>query len=104
MLSAKMNLYIGGYLSDLLQYGPLYLDKKEFDMILDKTLNSYYGYLAVNAFRHRGAEFWEYHRKRLAELGFPITTWSLVRGFVRKGLGMLGGEVRELKRFFASIG
>ena len=102
-LSAKMNFYIGAYLADLLHYGPLCLTKEEFDGAVRNTLNGYYGYLAVNALRFRGPEFWEYHRKRLGEMGFTITTWNLAKGFIRKGLGILVAEVRDKKRFFAHV-
>ena len=91
--SARMNLYASAYLHDLLQYGPHYLSKEEFDCLLRKTLASYYEYLAFNMIKSRGKEFWEYHRNRLDELGFPITAWELVKAFLRKGLKIVTSSV-----------
>ena len=88
-----MNLYASAYLHDLLQYGPHYLSKEEFDSLLRKTLASYYEYLALNMIKSRGKEFWEYHRNRLDELGFPVTAWELVKAFLRKGLRIVTSSV-----------
>jgi glycosyltransferase involved in cell wall biosynthesis len=80
--SAEINRYASAYLSDLLHYGPLYLTKAEFDRQLKTQLHDYHRFLAVNLIGFRGTEFWDYHKSRLAELGYPLTPTMLLRAAV----------------------
>ena len=41
-------------------------------MQLQEQLDEYHRFLAVNVARRRGKEFWDYHRGRLEESGYPI--------------------------------
>jgi len=78
--SKKVERYISAYLSDLIQYGPSYLSKEELDRELAKILKSYRRFLAVDYFvGFRGRAYWDYHRGRLAELGYPLTRLSLFK-------------------------
>lgn len=77
--SAALNRYASAYLNDLLQYGPLYLSKPELERRLQKQLDDYHRFLAVNLPRRRGKDFWHYHRGRLEELGFSISPSRLIR-------------------------
>ena len=100
--SAKMDRYSSAYLNDLLQYGPFYLDKSELDRVVKATVSRYYQSLAVQWLTGRqGAEFWSYHRERLAELGFPLTRAVLLKAAVadviRNGAnpGLAFGKLRR---------
>ena len=96
--SANMNRYASAYLNDVLQYGPSYLNKEEYGHLLHQTLDWYRGYLAMNIFKSRGSEFWNYHKGRLEELGYPIRTSSLLKAGVKKLLrGALSPE-QTIKR------
>lgn len=94
-------------LNDLIQYGPFYLNTKEYKMLLKKRLNDYYQFLGVNMFGSRGSEFWNYHRGRLEELGHPVTTPKLFKGVFIKLLreainpGQAVGE--DFQVFFLKI-
>jgi len=98
--SADINRYSSAYLDDLLQYGPFYLSKDEFDGKLKQRLREYYEYLAVNLFRARGKQFWDYHKSRLDELGFPITRSKLLRALITKGLKVLKRPEQAMKKIF----
>jgi len=81
--SKKVQRYISAYLSDVIQYGPSYLDKEELDKEVAKILKDYRRYLAVDYFvGFKGRAYWDYHRARLAELGYPLTRLSLVKAGV----------------------
>jgi glycosyltransferase involved in cell wall biosynthesis len=81
--SAKLDRYSSAYLNDLLQYGPFYLDKSELDGLVHAAVNRYYKSLAMEWVTGRqGKEFWNYHRERLAELGFPLTRAVLLKAAV----------------------
>lgn len=98
--SVDMNRYSSAYLNDLLQYGPFYLSKDEFDGKLKRTLRAYYEYLAVNLFRARGTQFWDYHKGRLEELGFPFRPSKLLRALITKGLIELKSLEQITKNIF----
>jgi glycosyltransferase involved in cell wall biosynthesis len=84
--SAELNRYISSFLRDLIEYGPFYLSKEECELKERELLNSYYGFLAVNVIGRKGKEFWEYHRGRLEELGYPLRTSKLVMAGIQKAL------------------
>jgi glycosyltransferase involved in cell wall biosynthesis len=78
--SKQLERYLSAVLSDLLHYGPLYLDEREFKEQLQKLLKIYHRYLAVDYFvGFRGTEYWDYHKGRLAELGYPLSRMSLFK-------------------------
>jgi glycosyltransferase involved in cell wall biosynthesis len=81
--SAQLNRYLSASLNDVLQYGPAYLGKEEFEGLVKKSLNSYHRFLAINYFGgSQGADFWSYHQSRLRELGYPLRHFQLVKAAV----------------------
>jgi len=81
--SAQINRFLPANLNDVICYGPFYLNKEEFAQQLAATLKAYHRFLAVNYFcSSREKQFWEYHKKRLAELGHPLTRFALLRAAV----------------------
>jgi hypothetical protein len=78
--SAAMNRYSSAILSDLKQYGSFYLSKDELNRQVNETLNSYHRFLALNyVMGFRDKKFWDYHRGRLAELGYPLSRITLLK-------------------------
>ncbi len=78
--SKEIERYASAYLSDLIHYGPLYLSKGELDCQVQKLLKTYHRFLAVDYFvGFRSKAFWDYHRSRLEELGYPLSRFSLFR-------------------------
>jgi glycosyltransferase involved in cell wall biosynthesis len=101
--SAEINRYSSAYLNDLIQYGPSYLTKDEYERLLQKTLRRYREFLAVNLFRSRGREFWDYHESRFKELGFPISNAMLAKAGIQKILREVVNPeqaVRKLRNTF----
>jgi glycosyltransferase involved in cell wall biosynthesis len=80
--SMELNRYSSAYLNDVVRYGPLYLNKEEFERLLHRHLKEYHRFLAVNLVRSRGKEFWDYHKSRLEELGFPLKKAALLKAAV----------------------
>jgi len=100
--SQAINRISSALLNDVIQYAPLYLSKDEFAITLEKTLRYYYDYLAVNMLKFRGKSFWEYHKRRLEELGFPITPTKLLKAFISKGLRELKSPLQAMKKVFGT--
>jgi len=81
--SKKLERYLSAVLSDLLHYGPFYLDKREFKEQRQRLLKIYHRYLAVDYFvGFRDKEYWDYHKGRLAELGYPLSRLSLFKAAI----------------------
>jgi glycosyltransferase involved in cell wall biosynthesis len=78
--SQELNRYSSAYLDDLIQYGPSYLSADELQRLVKMRLSDYHRFLAVNYFvSFRDKKFWDYHRGRLAELGYPLTRFTLLK-------------------------
>jgi len=78
--SVKLNRYLSADLNDVIEYGPLYLNDEELRQLLRETLKSYHRFLALNYFAgFREKEFWDYHKSRLLELGYPLKRLDLFK-------------------------
>lgn len=106
--SVDMNRYTSAYLNDVVQYGPAYLSPDEYDRVLQRTLREYHEFLAVNMFKSRGKEFWDYHNGRLKELGFPANACVLLKAglikFLRETLNPEQAVRKFQKRFIRNHG
>ncbi len=102
--SAKLDRYSSAYLSDIIHYGPLYLDEEEFQFVLSRKLQGYHRYLAASYFTGSGdREFWEYHRGRLAELGYPLTFGQLLKAGIHIVLQEVLNPGQALTKFWRRI-
>jgi glycosyltransferase involved in cell wall biosynthesis len=96
--SKDLNAYLSSRLSDLIKYGPYYLTKAELDMRLDQLLDEYYAYLALSAVNFRHRKFWNYHIRRLRELGFPLDGFRLTKAIIGKILDLLLNPKQTVER------
>lgn len=88
--SKKFGVINLAMVADLARFGPVYLDKGEFQMRLDHMLDQYYGWLAPAIFEHSGdKEFWRLQRSGLAEIGMQLSRGRLFKAVVRKGFSAL---------------
>jgi hypothetical protein len=79
-----MGRYASAYLNDVIHYGPSYLNSEEMAYVLNRELKGYRRFLAISYFSGSGdQEFWDYHKSRLAELGYPFTRLQLLKAGVR---------------------
>jgi hypothetical protein len=86
-----------------LRYGPSYLNPQELKEQVDGLLHGYHLYLAANyLFEARGDEFWNYHRGRLAELGYPLRRVDLFKAVFRELLHPAQAIGKMSKRLAAS--
>ena len=101
--SAQLNRYAPSYLSDLLEYGPVYLSEEELERRVNEQVEYCYGFLAVSVIEFKGKEFWDYHRSRLRELGHPLRTSRLLKaGLIKIAREILNPvqAVRKLRKHF----
>ena len=95
----RMNSLQLGFLTDLLEFGPIFLDKDEYRQRLKVLTNDYYKVLAEGLLQMRGKSYWEFHRGWLRNLGVPISWTKLMGGCVR---AMLDG-ISHPTRAFGSL-
>lgn len=74
-----LNTYVSSDLRDLLEYGRNYLTAEEIDRRLKEIIGNYYRFLAGSVFRRRDKAFWNYHKKRLDDLGHPFSNITLTK-------------------------
>jgi len=87
--SESLNAYLSSKLSDLLRYGPHYLTSEELQGRVRELLRQYYRFLAIAAVNFRDQRFWNYHRRRLKELGYPLDILKLVTAICMKIFDLL---------------
>ncbi len=73
-----------GRLTVLKRYGPVYLSAEEYDKFLERKLNNYYKFLGQCVLQRREKAFWDYHKKWLADLGFPLSLSKLLKTALRE--------------------
>jgi len=87
--SMKINTYLPSILYILLRYGPKYLSDEELKFQLRKMLRGYYRYLGQQIFKWRGREFWSFHSKKLAAVGYPLSAARLAANAVSYALDLV---------------
>lgn len=75
---------LAGFLNDLVKFGPYYLEASEYKAAVDRYLCIYYGQLGRILFQRRGKAFWDFHRRKLAELGLPLSRIRVATAAVRR--------------------
>jgi hypothetical protein len=80
-----------------MRYGPTFLDEMELRRRLREKFSDYYEYLGKEFFKHREAKFWEYHRAKLQELGFPLNRSRLCYAALAYGLDVALNPKRTLE-------
>jgi len=73
----SFNTYLPYGVYILQRYGSRYLNENELKQRLREKFADYYDYLGREAFMRRGPKFWEYHRQKLEELGYHLSTLKL---------------------------
>ena len=85
----KLDTYRSSRLNDLIKYGSSCLTRDELESRLKELLNDYYRFLAASAFHFRDKEFWNYHKRRLEELGYHLERIRLFKAVFMKLMDLL---------------
>jgi glycosyltransferase involved in cell wall biosynthesis len=102
--SAQINRYLSATLNDLIQYGPLYLNKDDLNQRITYTLHAYHKFLAMNYIvGFRSKTFWTYHQERLAELGYPLRRLTLLREAIAAALVELLNPERAVRKLLRRV-
>jgi glycosyltransferase involved in cell wall biosynthesis len=81
-ISEDLHTYMAGNFYNLAVYGPEFLDRREFQLCMKRSLANYYEFLAGAVVRRRNKKFWDYHRKRMNATGVRFSrariAWTLL--------------------------
>jgi glycosyltransferase involved in cell wall biosynthesis len=80
----RLNAFLLNRVGFLVDYGRIYLEEREWEHRFDELLHEYYQYLALAVVNRFPARFWEYHRRRLAEIGIKFQSGKLARAVTSK--------------------
>ncbi len=67
----------------LVHHGPKFLSASELTEMIDGLLKKYYGRLGREVYRRHDEDFWAYHKKKLAELGYPLSRTRVAAWAIR---------------------
>jgi glycosyltransferase involved in cell wall biosynthesis len=95
--SKKLQTYLPNALYDLMMYGPKYLSERELKERTQIRLQAYYQYLGSQVYELRNREFWDFHRRSLAELGYRMSWWRVATGAVSRALELMLNPKRLFK-------
>src|SRR5258708_23507668 len=101
--SERLNGIQHPFLTELIQYGPACLDKKEYEDRLKIRLREYYQVLAEGLLQLRGKNYFEFHKNWLRNLGIPLSWSGLFRGFGR-AVGKASSEPATARKTLAGLG
>jgi glycosyltransferase involved in cell wall biosynthesis len=79
--SERMNSIQLSFLTELVEFGPKFLDSAEYARRLKVRLREYYQVLAEGLLQFRGKKYWEFHKTWLSRLGIPLSWPALFKGF-----------------------
>jgi glycosyltransferase involved in cell wall biosynthesis len=102
-VSRDLNAYLPSKLGDLLEYGHFYLTEDEFQCCVRDRLTEYYKFLAISAVNIRERKFWDYHRRRLKELGFPLSARRLSMAVCAKLFDLVCNPKRTFEALVSRI-
>lgn len=89
------------HLHELITYGPRDLTEEELKRAIREHLRWYYSRLGSEAVRGRSREFWRYHQRQLAALGYPLKPSRVLAASVRYLLGLILNPGRTVERLAA---
>jgi glycosyltransferase involved in cell wall biosynthesis len=95
-ISQRLNTYLSGELLLLVRFGPTCLTETELQDAVAACLREYYRFLAQSVLPLREAEFWRFHKRKLAALGYPFSYSRLARAVLARVAGLALNPRRSL--------
>ena len=87
----------------LKEFGPRFLEAHEFDKRQHALLSEYFALLGVAFVNFRGADYWNYHRDRLAQLRYGFHDRRMVKAVCMKLLDLIFNPKNTLERMIRRI-
>jgi glycosyltransferase involved in cell wall biosynthesis len=91
------------FIETLDQYGPLYLSEDELIKRREELLAWYYKMLGRAALKMPGREFWQFHKSRLAALGYTLNHRRVLGEAVTTLIKELRSPITALRKFESAL-
>lgn len=101
--AARLRTTLAAHLDDLLKFGPACFEPDELERLLAAHVRNYHAFLADNALRFRGREFWRFHAERLRRAGHPLGRLRLAGLVGLKAADALFNPKRTVENLFRSV-
>lgn len=101
--SKSLDAFFSSKLGDLRIYGPFFLDSDEIEKRTNELMDKYYDTLAFSAVHFREKTYWDYHRRRLSEIGRPFSNIRLARAVSARILGLLLNPGETSQKFLRRL-
>jgi glycosyltransferase involved in cell wall biosynthesis len=92
----RVNSYFVGQLTILKKYGPVYLDKFEYEEYLRRRIKHYYRFLGKSVLQKRNRQFWDYHKNALENLGYSLSSLKLFTALMLAAMDVLLHPMKAL--------
>lgn len=96
----SLNSYEASHLNDLVEFGPTFLSADELEIRLHDLLEDYYKFLSASILQFRGKSFWSYHKKRLADAGYPFSYTKMTSAVLLKLIDLCLNPKLTLEKLF----
>jgi len=103
-VSSDHAAYFAGMLLILARHGAHYLTAEELSTRRNQELSDYYRFLSKSLFLRRDRGFWEYHKKKLIELGYGLSRARLARATLANLLAAALRPADALRRIGKAAG
>jgi glycosyltransferase involved in cell wall biosynthesis len=94
---ARVGSFEAGEVSEITNFGRLYLTPEEYETRLKIVTNDYYAFLARAVFEFRGREFWNYHFTHLPKQGLHVSRSRLAVYAALRLIDMVGNPKRTIE-------
>jgi glycosyltransferase involved in cell wall biosynthesis len=99
----ELNSFLLDRFEFLLEYGPIYLKTDEYKKRRGELLREYYDYLAGAVINLRNRKFWNYHKRRVRDLGYPLIGMRLMVAVCKKLLDLLFNPKHTIERIIGRL-
>jgi len=96
----QLHAFLLDKIAFLKRYAGAYGTLEEQSERFRQLMNEYYGTLATALVHRYPRSYWDYHQKRLSEVGLSIEGSRLARALVTKALNLILNPKRPYARFF----
>ena len=73
----RYNITILNNIRNLLKYGPIYLNKSEYNICYKNITNQYYSFLGKSLVLKKGKDFWNYHLNQTRNMGIELNNHKI---------------------------
>jgi glycosyltransferase involved in cell wall biosynthesis len=81
----EVNAVLAGNLHSLVMHGRDFLTEEEYENCVRTLTSDYYNFLAISLARdRRDKKFWDYHRRKLAEVGVGFSPMRLAAAILKR--------------------